>query len=178
MTVEFEWAVPETVSFEQAISLTQRLLDRLEQGALEDSAIAEAIGALVRSPNGARGFFVTYLSDERPLADQPTPALITALVTAPDVIAPLLVKNVAMSTAMAITHRRQQHDSLAQGSDRVRSRSIRLIQALQLAPIHEQIQHLLTTIETEQGTYQSFLERWGYDNEQRQAIYQALEPLT
>ncbi|HEY9618415.1 MAG TPA: hypothetical protein V6C64_16350 [Microcoleaceae cyanobacterium] len=175
MTVESVFNIPEAISFEQAIAVTQALLEQMEQEELSTSEIELVLRALVSTENGARGFFVTYLSDDRPFADQPAPAVIAALKTAPQVVSPLLIKNLAMSTAMAITHRRNQHEELAQGSDRVRSRSAQLIQLLQLPELQTQAQALLHSIQTGTGDYQAFLDRWSYDTEQRQAIHQTLE---
>jgi hypothetical protein len=62
----------EDLTFEQAIALTQSLLTQMEQGKLSEAEIGEAIAPLVSSMNGARGFFVTYLSDERAIADHPS----------------------------------------------------------------------------------------------------------
>lgn len=167
--------VPDGLSFEQAIALTQSLLEQLEQNTLSDTAFEETVAALVGTENGARGFFVTYLSDERPLVDHHIPSVAQALQAAPAVIAPLMVKNLAMSTAMALAHRRNHNESLAQGSDRVRSRTLQLIESLPLPELREQAQQLVVSIDTETGDYQPFLERWGYDPEQRQAIRQAFE---
>jgi hypothetical protein len=175
MAGESEFTVPDALSFEEAIALTQALLDRIESGSLSEAGVESAIAALVRSENGARGFFVTYLSDPRALADHPTPAIVAALKNVPTVISSLLVKNLAMSTAMAISHRRNQNELQAQGSDQVANRSSRLIQALPLPDLQQQAQLLDQSIHTPGGTYQAFLDRWGYDAEQRQAIHQALE---
>lgn len=174
MTAESVFSVPENLSFEQALDLAATLLDQLEQSQLSEAETQAAIAALVYSENGARGFFVVYLSDERPVADPPTPAIVAALKTAPTVVAPLLVKNLAMSTAMAIGHRRNQNEALAVGSDRVQRRTTQLFQVLHLPALHEQAQALLASLDTAEGAYASFLARWGYDAEQRQAIRQAL----
>lgn len=177
MAVESSFA-SDDVSFAGAIALTQTLLDNLEQGEVSADALEATVCALVRSENGARGFFVTYLSDDRTLADHLKPAIIAALQTSPAIVAPLLVKNLAMSTAMAITHRRNQNEDLVQGSERVQARTAQLIQVLQLPQVQTETQSLLGAIETEKGDYQTFLERWGYDLEQRQAMQQALAGLS
>ncbi|MBW4691805.1 MAG: hypothetical protein KME27_08540 [Lyngbya sp. HA4199-MV5] len=174
MAVEFGFTIPDAVSFTEAIALSQALLDQLEHGNISTTVLEATVQALASSENGARGFFVTYLSDDRPLADQPEPAILKALQTSPAIVAPLLVKNLAMSTAMAITHRRNQDHAMAQGSDRVRSRTLQLIQRLQLPQVQVEAQQLAQTIETGAGTYHPFLSRWGYDLEQQQAIQQAL----
>jgi hypothetical protein len=177
MTVESTFTVPEEVTFEQAIALSQALVDQMAEGAIADDLLEPAIAQLVASENGARGFFVTYLSDERPIAEPPTAAVISGLKTAPAIVAPLMVKNLAMSTAMAIAHRRNQDEALAQGSDRVKARSADILQAIQSNETNAQIHALITSIDTQAGDYAPFLKRWGYDSEQQQAIRQALESL-
>ncbi|PZV05020.1 MAG: hypothetical protein DCF22_24990 [Leptolyngbya sp.] len=178
MTVESRFTVPEKVTFEQAIALSQTLVDQIAQGAIADDLLESAIAQLVASENGARGFFVTYLSDERPIADPSPAAIISALKTAPTIVAPLMVKNLAMSTAMAISHRRNQDEALAQGSDRVKVRSTYILQAIQSDETNAHIAALITSIDTQAGDYATFLKRWGYDPEQQQAIRQALESLS
>ncbi|NJN87302.1 MAG: hypothetical protein HC881_14605 [Leptolyngbyaceae cyanobacterium SL_7_1] len=162
--------VPAELSFEQAIALTQALLVRLSQNQLTDAETESYIAALVNSETGARGFFVTYLTGEASPADRPTDAVIQALRTSPEIVSELLVKNLAMSTAMAIAHYRQRHLSMAEGSERVRSRTMGLLQRLQLPLINQKLQSLRETARTGEGDYQSFLSRWGYDAEQQEAI--------
>ena len=168
-------AVPDRVSFEQAIAVTQTLLQRMQQGKLSDDELTAIVSALVSSENGARGFFVTYLSAEHPLVDPPAPGVIQGLTTALDVVAPLLVKNLAMSTAMGMTHRQNQNQELAQGSDRVQARTARTIQALPSEQLQHQAQKLAESIDSGTGDYQGFLVRWGYSSEQQQAIRHQLE---
>jgi hypothetical protein len=175
MVIESKLQVPEGVSFEQAIALTQSLLAEMEQGTIAETGIGETVAALVQSQNGARGFFVTYLSDDRALIDQFLPAVVPALKGAPDVVAPLLVKNLVMSTAMAITHRRNQNQDLAAGSNRVRLRSVNFVTALALPQLREQAQQLAVAIREGTGDYATFLDRWGYDTEQKQAMLTTLE---
>jgi hypothetical protein len=163
------------ITFEHAIALTQSLLEQIEQGTISEAEKQAAIASLVSSETGARGFFVTYLSDPRPLANQPSPAVLDALQTSPEVVAELLVKNLAMSSAMAVTHRRNQDEPMAEGSARVRSRTLDLIQHLQLPQIAERAQKLHESAITGEGGYHAFLRRWGYDAEQREVIRQAMK---
>lgn len=163
----------EAVTFERAIALTQNLLVQLEQG-LPEPEIQAAITTLVSTENGARGFFVTYLTDDRPFADQPSDAIIQALQTSPAIVSELLVKNLAMSAGMAIAHRRNSNEDMAQGSDRVQRRTANLIQRVQLPEVAQKSAQLQASAETGVGEYQTFLERWGYDAEQRQQIAQVM----
>lgn len=169
--------VPAAVTFEQAIALTQSLLSQVEAGSLSEADIAAVISALVKTENGARGFFVTYLTATSSVADSPSAAVVEALRSSPEIVAELLVKNLAMSTAQAIFHRRQQKEDMAKGSEQVSHRTTRLIQLMDLPSIRDRAQQLMQSAKTGEGKHKAFLERWNYDPEQRQAIYQALEQI-
>jgi hypothetical protein len=162
----------EAVTFEQAIALTQDLLEKLPD--LSELEIQASITNLVGTENGARGFFVTYLTDDRPFADQPSPAILQALQTSPEIVSELLVKNLAMSASMAIAHRRNGNEEMAQGSDRVLRRSVKLVQGVQMPEVEEKAAQLRSSAIAGQGEYQAFLERWGYDAEQRQKIAEVM----
>ena len=169
--------VPENVTFEQAIEITQTLMAQIQEKKLSEADIKTAIAQLVQTQNGARGFFVSYLTDPLPWADHPTPSVLEALRTSPEIVSGLLVKNVAMSAAMVVHHHRQNNPEMAQSSQRVTQRSVQLIQQLNLPTLPPLIQQLFESAKTGQGTYQTFLERWKYDQEQRSAMAAALEPL-
>jgi hypothetical protein len=168
-------SIPENITFEEAITLTQSLLDDLESETLPASEVEQAVTALVSTENGARGFFVTYLSEDRPLADYPSAAIVQALQSSPAIVAELLVKNLAMSSAMAVVHRRNHDEAMAAGSDRVRSRTQQLIYLVHVPEIQAKATRLHESAVTGTGDYQAFLQRWNYDAEQRQVIQQAIE---
>ena len=175
MTIAETFPIPEAISFEEAIALTQSFLAEMQQGSLSDSQIEQTIAALAASENGARGFFVTYLTDERSFADQPSDPIVQGLRSSPELVSELLVKNLAMSTAMILAHTRNQNLEMAQGSERVQRRTVQLIQLVKLAIVQTKLQTLSETIATNTGHYQRFLERWGYDIEQRDVIQQILK---
>ncbi|MEQ8537001.1 MAG: hypothetical protein RIB93_06010 [Coleofasciculus sp. D1-CHI-01] len=167
--------IPEDVTFDDAIALTQSLMTQLSSGELSQVDAAGAIAQLVKTTNGARGFFVTYLTADDSLADTPSPEVIQALQSSPDTVAELLVKNLAMSAAMAITHRRNQNEAMAQGSDRVRRRTIHLIEKINLPQVQEKVVALRESAITGEGNYKAFLERWQYDAQQREIIRHTLD---
>lgn len=174
-----ELTTPEEVTFESAIALTQDLLSKMESGEIKEIEIENTVSNLVSSSNGARGFFVTYLTAESELPDNPSPAILKALETSPELVSELLVKNIAMSTAMAITHRRQHNESNAQGSDRVQQRSLHICQKLNNDLIPEKAQQMRESALTGKGEAQvAFFERWGYDQQQRSAIAEILEEVS
>lgn len=167
--------VPEKVSFEQAIELTQSLISQIEAGELSEEEVTVYLTDLVKSDFGSRGFFVSYLTSDSSLPDDPSPAVIQALRTNSEIVADLLVKNLAMSAASAVAHRRNHNPEMVASSERVTRRTANLIELLQVPAIYQHSQNLLETLTTKEGSYKSFLERWGYDAEQQQAICQALK---
>lgn len=170
-------ATPPTPSFEDAISQTRTFLDRLQAGSIPETEISQTVADLVATVAGARGFFVVYLTDERSLVDQPQPAVLQGLRQQPEVVGDLLVKNLAMSSAMALHHQRNQDSVIALKSQRASRRAAGLIQSLELDNTTTKLQHLQATIAAGSGEYQDFLDRWHYDSEQQQAISAAVAPL-
>lgn len=160
------------VTFEQAIAQTQALLSQAEVG--EAPELAAAIAELVKTETGARGFFATYLTSAS-IADNPSIPVIQALQSNPDVVADLLVKNLAMSAAQAVFHRRNHKEDLAEASEQVRQRTARLIKLVNLPAVYDCSKKLLASATTQEGSYKGFLERWGYDAEQRQVICKVLQ---
>lgn len=153
-----------TLTFEEAIAHTENLF-----GAnLSDRELQSAIVDLVSTDNGARGFFVFYLTNA--IADRPTQPVIQALQDVPVPCAELLVKNLAMSTAMAIAHRRNHNEALALSSQQVSDRTANLIQLLNLSEVKTIADLMQHSAQSGTGEYANFLTKWGYDSEQRAAI--------
>jgi len=159
--------IDRAMTFEEAIAYTDKLRSRTD---LDDAQLQSEITNLVKTANGARGFFVCFLTGEWELADNPSPAIIRALQAEPKAIAELLVKNLAMSTAMAIAHRRNGNQEQAQGSDRVAKRTALLIEKVDLSEVRAIASQMHDAATTNSGAYAAFLEKWGYDAEQKQAI--------
>jgi len=163
-----------SITFENAIQKTQDLLSQIEF--LDANKIIQAVTDIVSTENGARGFFVTYLTSDLSYTKYPSLEVITALKTSPILVNELLVKNLAMSTAMVIYHRSQGDEENAQGSEKVQEKTGQLIKQLLSQSLGEKLQQLATSLNTGQGEYQAFLERWGYDDCQRQAIAEIIQP--
>ncbi len=163
-------SVPPNLKFEQAISLTQTFLTKLNKNELTSAEIFIFVSELIQTANGARGFFVTYLTTPDPIADQPQPEIIAALQAHPEVASDLLVKNLAMSTAQQIYHHRRSDTEMIASSAIVAARTTKIIERLNLPQIQAMCRELVNTIETGTGDYREFLTRWGYDDEQKQAL--------
>lgn len=174
MQIPARFSVPDSISFEGAIELTQSLLSEVEQGHISEPELESIITAIVQTENGARGFFVSYLTDDRDFIDQNLDLVARALLQSEDSVSDLLTKNLAMSTAMILTHTRNQNPDMAASSARVQRRTDYLIRQMRSSKVDQRLSELKTSIESD-GEYQSFLNRWKYDEEQRSAILKATQ---
>lgn len=163
-----------SLSFPQAIAATQSLMEQIEAGQLDESTLEQEITSLISSKQSARGFFVAYLTSDMSLADNPSPGILKGLKSSNEVSTELLVKNLAMSSAMIVTHTRNGDRESMVGSQRVCLRTSNIIKQLESESISLQLRKLHNTIQNEQGEYQEFLKRWNYDIEQRKAIQKSI----
>ncbi|MDJ0568851.1 MAG: hypothetical protein QNJ53_07355 [Pleurocapsa sp. MO_192.B19] len=163
-----------SLSFSQAIQATQLLMNEMTTNQLSEAEIEQAISSIISTKNGGRGFFVSYLTSDMCLADNPSVGVINGLKSSIEIISELLTKNLAMSSAMIITHTRNNEPNNVEGSQKVYRRTTNLIQQIKSQLVKQELQKLRKAINTRQGHYQNFLERWNYDAEQQQAIQKAI----
>jgi hypothetical protein len=171
MTSPDPMAVP---GFPQAMELTAGWLAAWEAGELSDEVLADRVGELVARRDGARGFFVVALAGESPLMDRLPDPLVAQLRLAGEGVVDLTARNLAMSTAMALHHRRAEDLDQQTLSERVQTRSTELLRQLEPASVKRRLEGLLAATVGE-GEDVAFLDRWGYDQEQRAAIANAVE---
>lgn len=153
-----------------------------EAGELSDEVLADRVADLVASRDGARGFFVVGLTGAAPLMDRLPESLVAALRQAGDGVVDLSVRNLAMSSAMALQHQRSGDRTLQAGSEQVRRRSTELLRHLEPAAVKRRLESLLAAAGAEAAVAgpaveedRAFLARWGYDEEQKREIILAIE---
>lgn len=180
---------PLTPSFPQAMEIAAQWIGLWEAGELSDEVLADRVGELVASRDGARGFFVVGLTGETPLLDRLPEPLLAALRQAGPGVVDLTARNLAMSTAMVLHHRRSGDREHEAGSERVQLRSTELLRQLEPVAVKQRLETLLAAAAGSGGSVaeevvaaavavaedRAFLDRWGYDAEQRQAITDAIE---
>jgi hypothetical protein len=162
------------IKFAAAIELTQQFVLQLQDDVLTPEQVQNFVTDLVATQEGARGFFVGYLTNGLAIVDKVHPGIVLGLQAYPAVVADLLVKNLAMSTAQNLHFLRENQADMAANSATVATRSRQLINAVQMPEIKVIAQQIIDAIETGAGEYVEFLERWGYDAEQKGAIEKAL----
>ena len=190
-------AAAKQVSFEEAQDLGATLATMLtESCAAGEPMPAEAVAtlrALISTTAGARGWFVTLLTDPafepvfRPPLDE---ALLEAIEASPDPNIKLMTMNVAMSTATELVHLANGNDDLAAASRMTSERSTVLLTTLldRLPGLREAAEALLAAVQPDDDSaaadddgsraeWLKFCKKWGYKAEQKAAIRNKLESL-
>jgi hypothetical protein len=168
-------ATPLEPTFQQAMEITAQWLGLWENGELSDEVLADRVAELVASRDGGRGFFVVSLAGDCPLMDRLPEPLVLQLRAAGAGVVDLTARNLAMSTAMALHHQRSGDGAQQAGSERVRQRCTELLRLLEPQAVKERLETLLVASRDGDGEDVAFLERWGYDAEQKRAITAAIE---
>jgi len=160
-------------TFQQSMEITAQWLTLWENGEISDEVLGDRVAELVASRDGGRGFFVMALAGDCPLMDRLPDPLVLSLRLAGDGVVDLTVRNLAMSTAMALHHQRRGDEGQQGGSERVQLRCTELLRLLEPAAVKKRLEVLLAAT-AGQGADVAFLDRWGYDADQRAAIAQAV----
>ncbi|MBM5784961.1 MAG: hypothetical protein FJ076_09060 [Cyanobacteria bacterium K_DeepCast_35m_m1_288] len=166
-------STPLQPTFQQAMEITAQWLALWENGELSDEVLSDRVAELVASRDGARGFFVVSLAGDSPLMDRLPDPVVLALRQAGDGVVDLSARNLAMSTAMALHHQRNGDAGQQGGSERVQLRCTELLRLLEPGAVKERLEMLLEATDGRGGDV-AFLDRWGYDADQRAAIADAV----
>ena len=160
-------------NFEQSMNIAILWCNSWEAGNLSDEVLADRIGELIVSREGARGFFAVSLSIDSPLMDRIPDPVIFQLRKSGEMVVHLTVKNLAMSSAMAYHHKKNKDSFHQLKSERITSRCIELLRLLESSFVKKHLDSLLAAIKG-QGEYVEFLERWNYSKLQKESIMKSI----
>ena len=198
-------------SFEDAQVIGEQLAEILTTSCSAGEAMpaeaTELLRALVSSTSGARGWFVTLLTnpDYDAVFEPPLDAsFLDALCASPDPNVRLMTMNVAMSTATELAHAANGNADLAAGSALTKRRATVLVSELlkekgsdRLPGLREAVAALLQAVSMDEAAFEAdrgragkkggaetavdewvtFCKKWGYGAAQRDAIRKQLEGL-
>jgi len=159
-------------TFKEAMQASMLWCKSWENDEISDEVISDRIGELIKTVEGARGFFVVSLSIDCALMDRFPDALIFQLRSSGEIVVDLTVKNLAMSSAMIITHRNNNDPQKIQ-SERIKIRCIELLKLLDSNQVKKRLDILLDATKGN-GTDLKFLEKWKYNDEQIRAISESI----
>ena len=136
----------------------------------------DLVGSFIPFINGARGFFVISLASNCPLMDRLPDPLLMNLRAGGEIVVDLTVRNLAMSTAMALHHQRNRDSEKQAGSERVIARCQELLRLLEPNQVKTRLERLLEATHGK-GEDLAFLDHWGYDYEQKLAIASSIHKI-
>jgi len=186
-------AAAKKASFEEAQALGAQLAALLSESCAQGQPMppeaVTVLRVLISSTSGARGWFVTLLTNPdfeavfRPPLDE---SLLSAISDNPDPNIKLMTMNVAMSTATELVHEANGNPELAAASRMTRDRSRILLESLldRLPGLREEVAGLFSAVEpweTDDAGKQvpradanaewvKFTKKWRYNADQRAAI--------
>lgn len=166
-----------SASFMESVHHAETILRDTSAG-VSDTQLG-LVSTMLRTSNGARGLFVTLLSDERVLlADGELPGEMVDVLTLPDgteeereTVRVLIAKNVFMASSMVVHYRRSDEEEKRTGSELTRDRGKRVAKACAEKDegLRTILGEMLAGAEEGQGQFVAFLQKWGYDDEQKEA---------
>ena len=159
-------------TFKDAMQASMLWCKSWENDEISDEVISDRIGELIKTVEGARGFFVVSLSIDCPLMDRFPDALIFQLRSSGEIVVDLTAKNLAMSSAMVITHSKN-NDIQEFQSERIKIRCIELLKLLDSNKVKKRLSNLLEATKG-YGSDLKFLQRWDYNDEQINAISESI----
>ena len=157
-------------TFKQAINASMLWCNAWENEELSDEVLADRVAELLASRDGARGFFVISLASDCPLMDRLPDPLLVQLRAAGGIVIDLTVRNLAMSTAMAIEHKRKGDFEQQACSERITARTVELLRLLEPNQVKSRLEIMLEATVNSNGSDMEFIRKWGYNNEQKLAI--------
>ena len=159
-------------TFKQAMEATMLWCKSWENDEISDEVIADRVGELLKTIEGVRGFFVVSLTIDCPLMDRFPDPLIFQLRSSGEIVVDLTVKNLAMSSAMVITHR-ENKDLQEMQSERIKIRCIELLKLLDSNRVKKRLDALLEATKGN-GKDLKFLNKCGYNDKQISAIEESI----
>tara|TARA_Y100001968_G_scaffold264715_1_gene253696 strand:- start:4171 stop:4689 length:519 start_codon:yes stop_codon:yes gene_type:complete len=156
-------------SFEEAMNATILWCNSWEEGNISDEVFADRVAELVETKEGLRGFFVISLSIDCPLMDRLPDPLVFQLRKAGEDIIELTVKNLAMSSAMAIHHKINKDFKHQVESERITLRCTDLLRLLDPNIVKKHLENTLAAIENKANSV-NFIYKQKYNEKQKLAI--------
>ena len=155
-------------SFTQAINISALWCKEWGEDLLSEEVLADRIAELIKTQNGLRGFFAYTLSDrDCLLLDKLPSSIIFMLIEGGIGVVEILVKNLIMSSAQIIHHRREDNLEYEVVSANISERCKEILRLLETKLVTKTIDEILTDLD-EMGN--SFDNSRNYDYEQKKFI--------
>ena len=155
-------------SFTQAINISARWCKEWGEDLLSEEVLSDRIAELIKTRNGLRGFFAYALSDKDCfLLDKLPFSLIYKLNEGGDVIAEIVVKNLIMSSAQIIIHRRENNQEYEETSENISDRCKGILRQLDTKLVAKSVNQVIKDLDNMGNSFDNSIK---YDLEQKEYI--------
>ena len=155
-------------SFIQAINISAQWCKDWEEDLLSEEVLADRIAELIKTKNGLRGFFAYALSDKDCfLLDKLPFSLIYKLNEGGKTVVEIVVKNLIMSSAQIIIHRKENNDEYEITSENISERCKAILRLLETQLVTKTVNQILKDLDTMGNSLNNSTK---YDTEQKKFI--------
>ena len=135
-------------SFTQAINISAQWCKEWGEDFLSEEVLADRIAELTKTRNGLRWFFAYALSDKDCfLLDKLPFSLIFKLNEGGDAVVEIVVKNLIMSSAQIIIHRRENNHEYEMTSENISDRCKAILKLLETNSVTKNVNQLLKDLD-------------------------------
>ena len=146
--MEKKTIISQDPSFIQSINIAKDWCKDWNDDLLSDEVLADRINELLKTKNGIRGFFAYTLSDTNcTLLDKLPSSLIFTFRERGEHIVEITIKNLFMSSAQILNHKKDRNFEYAERSNNISNRCINLLKALETNLVTEKINKMLSEID-------------------------------
>ena len=159
-------------SFSQAINISALWCKEWGEDLLSEEVLADRISELIKTKNGLRGFFAYALSDrDCYLLDKLPSSIIFMLTKGGEEVVEILVKNLLMSSAQIIVHKREKNIEYKLTSEKISERCKGILRVLETKLVTTTINQIVKDLD---NIGNSFDNSTKYDDQQREFIKQQI----
>ena len=162
-------------TFIQAINISNNWCQEWEDDLISDEVLSDRISALISSKTGLRGFFALTLSDPScTLLDKLPQSILFMFVENGLPIVEIIFKNLVMSSAQIINHRREKNTDYEEKSEQISERCAFILQNLDTKLVTEEARRVVKNLDQMGNTFDNSAK---YDEEQKKFILQKINDL-
>ena len=155
-------------SFTQAINISAQWCKEWGEDLLSEEVLADRIAELIKTKKGLRGFFAYALSDKDCLLLDKLPfSLIFKMNEGGDSVVEIIVKNLVMSSAQIIIHRRDQNHAYEITSENISNRCKAILRLLDTKLVTKTINQVVSDLDNMGNSFDNSIK---YDSKQKKFI--------
>ena len=155
-------------SFTQAINISAQGCKEWGKDLLSEEVLADRVAELIKTKKGLRGFFAYALSDKDCLLlDKLPSSFIFKMNEGGDSVVEIIVKNLVMSSAQIIIHRRDNNPENETTSENISDRCKAILRLLETKSVTKSVNQVLKDLDNLGNSFDNSVK---YDSEQKEFI--------